>query len=82
MIAAAGGCACLATAPQAQQRAYAGVDAIHWNSEFHRDIGWRAPRASELSGHGRSTGTTQGPGLSGDDAHAGTFRQVGPSTTQ
>ena len=28
---------------QAQQRAYAGVDAIHWSSEFHRrDIGWRA----------------------------------------
>ena len=28
---------------QAQQRAHAGVDAIHWDSAFHRrDIGWRA----------------------------------------
>ena len=27
----------------AQRNAYAGVDAIHWDSEFHRhDIGWRA----------------------------------------
>ena len=27
----------------AQRRAYAGVDAIHWANEFHRnDIGWRA----------------------------------------
>ena len=27
----------------AQRNAYAGVDAIHWASEFHRhDIGWRA----------------------------------------
>ncbi|GAB3515811.1 phosphoribosylamine--glycine ligase [Pseudoxanthomonas daejeonensis] len=27
----------------AQERAYAGVDAIHWANEFHRnDIGWRA----------------------------------------
>ena len=31
------------TVAQAQQRAYAGVDAIRWNSAFHRrDIGWRA----------------------------------------
>ena len=28
---------------EAQRNAYAGVDAIHWNHEFHRgDIGWRA----------------------------------------
>ena len=31
------------TVAQAQQRAYAGVDAIGWEHEFHRrDIGWRA----------------------------------------
>ena len=38
-------CACAlgATVAQAQQRAYAVVDAIGWDGEFHRrDIGWRA----------------------------------------
>ena len=47
VIAAGGRVLCVTalgdTVAQAQQRAYAGVDAIHWNSEFHRrDIGWRA----------------------------------------
>jgi phosphoribosylamine--glycine ligase len=32
-----------ATVSEAQRTAYAGVDAIHWAHEFHRnDIGWRA----------------------------------------
>ena len=38
-------CACAlgATVAEAQQRAYAVVDAIGWDGEFHRtDIGWRA----------------------------------------
>jgi phosphoribosylamine--glycine ligase len=36
-------CALGDTVADAQQRAYAGVDAVHWDHEFHRkDIGWRA----------------------------------------
>jgi phosphoribosylamine--glycine ligase len=36
-------CALGESVADAQRNAYAGVDAIHWASEFHRtDIGWRA----------------------------------------
>ena len=36
-------CALGESVADAQQRAYAGVDAIAWDNEFHRhDIGWRA----------------------------------------
>ena len=36
-------CALGASVADAQRAAYAGVDAIHWDHEFHRtDIGWRA----------------------------------------
>jgi phosphoribosylamine--glycine ligase len=36
-------CALGDSVTDAQQRAYAGVSAIHWAHEFHRhDIGWRA----------------------------------------
>ena len=35
----------------AQRNAYAGVDAIHWASEFHRrDIGWRAIERERAAG--------------------------------
>ena len=35
----------------AQRRAYAGVDAIHWANEFHRrDIGWRAIERERAAG--------------------------------
>ena len=35
----------------AQRNAYAGVDAIHWASEFHRrDIGWRAIERERTAG--------------------------------
>ena len=47
IIATGGRVLCVAalgdTVADAQRNAYAGVDAIHWASEFHRhDIGWRA----------------------------------------
>ena len=47
IIATGGRVLCVAalgdTVGDAQRNAYAGVDAIHWASEFHRhDIGWRA----------------------------------------
>jgi len=47
VISAGGRVLCVAalgdSVSDAQRRAYAGVDAIHWTNEFHRtDIGWRA----------------------------------------
>ena len=47
MLSAGGRVLCVAALGEsvsaAQANAYAGVEAIHWASEFHRsDIGWRA----------------------------------------
>ena len=46
-------CACALgdSVADAQQRAYAGVAAIHWAHEFHRsDIGWRAIARERAAG--------------------------------
>ena len=44
-------CALGDSVADAQQRAYAGVAAIHWASEFHRrDIGWRAIERERAAG--------------------------------
>ena len=44
-------CALGDSVADAQQRAYAGVAAIHWTHEFHRsDIGWRAIARERAAG--------------------------------